>query len=1112
MRKFVNPLLFNAHALPTDTQEPHAQVGNHLRVSHHPLFGLPITPFVVHRAVAPSRKRLTKRRDAVFLDRNQNVIAPPFDVTPGNPVTIRLLVSPTSVCIWAQVLAQATNKQREPIVISHLPGGRTRLRPVRPGIGESIIVRPPGIDEIFRPIDLPSPPGGIGGIDLTPKLTCEAFINSVAFGPATIGRRSEVPYAFSGPSIVEIRVTGTGRVGGIEWLDGHEEQKLNFEPWAIMNLPHGGGLRYLNILNHMSYVDQRIADQAPKRQPLQETLNAPTPNAAPPSNPISERARIDSLALKLAGDLDELINGTTDPLAQIIQEQVTGPGGVPLATNPGETSIATQARIERIQQLQLDPGTASLVGYKILDGDLVEVEDRIVFYQITGFFRDYPAIPGAPRGELEALFDATLAAVPNSERSLGRTDVFGRFIKLAGQIPDVAARPQADQDLVEHNDYVMLQTIAVADRAAPLDQVERPTITTSFHKDWLPAVPPSAVREVEAQLRGVRVAGLLAAGRRQPDSSAGTYTPINRKNADGFHLPLLLGLRAEDGVSAPIAEPGVGFISDRGVGPEALRTFVAQQDRFGRWSQWTSRHANAGPRPKPPRPHVQGYYQQPTIAAAATTGGTITVHVPVPDVESLAPGSFPLDRVRIFADDERGLFSQVFEVAESTKAALDTSIPPADRQFVVVLTFTGPVLDPTEQRRMILTARWIDTGNQLSETSVPHRLRMADPRPPAQITVPDFLLYSARPDVTGLSWVEHRWTTTPEQANFGIYYTDENRLLAHLESEGETALLADLDVAPDRAARAGVFRDSQALFPDTLYERLDDVAVTFNSGEVGFRHAVSGSSRILNAYKIAAEAEAGGRPILSDLDIILYGVPNSDPPQRPTVAVRVVELAAGENALVVEVTINVVAGTTIGQTWRLRRTRGDNPAPRKIPVVTSDLLPAPDPDTGIQSATYRDDGPVVIAATATLKPWTRCTWIAEIQGPPESGSTVPGLWSQPSDPVSLVLVPPDAPVPLQFGTFGGTVVAGGMVDLTIELTHPESLDPGVLGHYRLRRERRLPDGELTLLGEENITVPGVVVAEGTVSAGELVPFGTAFVLTLIDPIGRASAPLRLTFV
>ena len=137
-----------------------------------------------------------------------------------------------------------------------------------------------------------------------------------------------------------------------------------------------------------------------------------------------------------------------------------------------------------------------------------------------------------------------------------------------------------------------------------------------------------------------------------------------------------------------------------------------------------------------------------------------------------------------------------------------------------------------------------------------------------------------------LAWVEHRWTPQAGQSTFGIYYSDENRFRSHLEALGRDDLLAAIDGAEHAAARATVYRTNASLFTDHLFERLRDVDVTFNSGEVGFRHAVSGSLRVLNFYKVAAEAETGAKPDLADLEMLVFGVPNADPPARPIVEVR----------------------------------------------------------------------------------------------------------------------------------------------------------------------------------------------------------------------------------
>ncbi|MEL6425547.1 MAG: hypothetical protein AAFQ33_08845, partial [Pseudomonadota bacterium] len=91
MNRFSNPILINAHALPTDIDEPHAQAGNHLRVATHPELGLPVAPFIVHRAIAESRKGLNTRQTATFLDKNDQVVSLPFTVTPDNPLRIEIV-------------------------------------------------------------------------------------------------------------------------------------------------------------------------------------------------------------------------------------------------------------------------------------------------------------------------------------------------------------------------------------------------------------------------------------------------------------------------------------------------------------------------------------------------------------------------------------------------------------------------------------------------------------------------------------------------------------------------------------------------------------------------------------------------------------------------------------------------------------------------------------------------------------------------------------------------------------------------------------------------------------------------------------------------------------
>ncbi len=1112
MQPFVDPHLFNAHALPVDVTEPHAQVGNHLRVDTHPMLGLPVAPFVVHRAEVDNLKLLNVRTAVVFSDRFGDPLVPPFDVTPENPVVARLERAAGEVCLWAQVLAiskadlEGTSEDRRgPYRRTDPFRKRDPIRKVDPFRKVGPIRKR---DPIRKP--WPRPGGGLRPVPAPPvpapsegALVCEAFINAPR-GPASIGTRSKRRWAFSGPGIVEIHIRGEGRVSGVHWVEASDRQHLDFQPYAVVNLPHESGPRYLSVADPIAAAEARVDAQAPKRRPLQETVDAPAPGAAPLSSVGQERDRVQSLLPTLADDLDVLIDDVSQhPFDHRVVESLVNENG-------DHVGSASMARLHRVMQARTDPGTASFLGYKLRDDRYQEVEDRVVFYRIDGFFRALTPPKREDGRDLtpaEQLLGGMLQAVPQGSRNWDREELHQVLRKALSGVPDGNV-PRAER-LQDVNDYFAAGTMAVADRGAPLDPVPPPQITGTEHRSWLPDVPPAATREVVVDCAGVRVAGLLAAGKRTPAAGPSAYAPLNKENAQGFHLPLVLSLQSSDGTGEPVSEPGTGFIADRDAGPSAIRYFLAQQDRFGRFSAWTARSADAGPRPKPPRPEFQAFYTQPSIPDAATRGGTVLVKVMVPDRDTLAPGSHPLARLRLTVVDQTLGTTTTMEEPEGSKTTLPAGDPAT---YFLYLKWEGPVLQPTEVRRLRLTAEWIDTADAASVPSEPQTLKLHDPRPPAQVPVPDVLQYAARPDVTGLSWVEHRWTPSAGQASFGIYYTDENRLQAWLESEGRSDVLASIEGAPDAAARATVYRTHGALFPDHLFERLRDVTVDFASGQQGFRHPVSGSLRLLSFYKIAAEAASGARPLLGDLEMIVYGVPNSDPPARPVLQVEPVAAGAGENPFVAQVTISLLGGTTRGQMWRLRRSAVESGTIARMPVVTTGTMGAPDDETGLQTAVHRDDGPLVIAETAELRPWARYSWVAEGQGAPESGSVaagrpVPGRWSSPSDPVSLILVPEGAPAPVTVEEITGTATPDGLADVALTVSHPDELTGGPIGAFTLRLARRpAPGSPLTMLREQDVYGAGPHEVSGLAAddAGEVVPVGAEYVVELVDPVGRVS--------
>lgn len=1128
MEPYVTPFLLNGHALPVAADEPHAQVGAHLRVSHNPLFGLPVAPFLVWRAIARSRKALNKRQTVQFRYEDGGPLTAPFSVTPDRPVIARIPVGPRETCVWAQLQAVPANGLAQP----DDPAQPIPVPSVNPTTGFNfgrILSNNPSLSGAVRRRDLGLNinsdllgrlAAGLGGDDGSLKV--EAMMDT-PFGTASIGSRSVPNYAFSGPGIVELRITGRGNVAGLDWIEANDPQNLQWERFTVLNLPANSGPRYLSVSDPELKARIRVNEQAPKRRPLQDTNTLPASAAAPPFSPTEERERVKSLLPFVAGDLATLINDPTPPLLQTAEDTIFDENG-------SAVGASSTSRLHRVFQGFADPGTASYLGYKTRDDNWRETEDRIIFYQITGFFRDAtrPISQDGPDPDANLFaFQAALNRVDENQRSFTEGAVLEIVANTVGPLADFDLKVSGEGGLTPRQDYIGLGAVVLADMSAPLDPVEPPTLTRAVHKTWLPETPPSAKREVQVDVEDVRVTGLLAAAKRNQTPPGASVEALNKQNDEGWRLPLVLSLNSQDAMGNSFIRPGEGFIADRKAEAGAVRYYLAQQDRFGRFSNWANRLAAAGPRPKPPRPVVQGFYTQPDIADAATTGGEIFVKIAVPEAEALAPGAHLLQSLDLTLTelDAGGnpTTSSTVTLLESAKVA-EGSGPVV---FFLRTTRTGPILNRAEQRKMRLTARWRDTTGVQGDVSVPVTLKMTDPRPPEQITVPDQLQYAARPDVMGLSWVEHRWAAQAGQSNFAIYHADETRLRGWLSISNETALLASLDAAADAAARATLFRANRSKFPDHVFERLKDVNVDFASGQTGFRHPVSGSLRALCFYLIAAEAESGAKPVLTDLDFIVYGIPNSDPPARPVLEVVPSTPEPGENETVAEIGISLLAGTTPGANWRLRRSSFESASVIKMPVVATGTMGALDTDTGFQTASFRDDGPVEIAAHALLHPWKQYSWVAEVQGAPESGSvaagrSMAGRWSRASDPVSMVIVPdgpPDAINPVSLSVSGTTLV-DGLADAELRFTHQTDLSAGPLGQFTLRIAYRPAPGlaltvldELTISDHRDAALPtdpadsfAFLVNGAALDPGDgKLATGSMLVLELIDPLGRASA-------
>jgi hypothetical protein len=637
-----------------------------------------------------------------------------------------------------------------------------------------------------------------------------------------------------------------------------------------------------------------------------------------------------------------------------------------------------------------------------------------------------------------------------------------------------------------------LATVACATLGHPSDPPPPPSLGAPVSGDWMPALPPTAIREIDMPVSGLVPGALLAYARREGAS----VTALNPVDANGLGLPLAAAPPAD------AIQPGQGTLDDRSAPPEAVAYRAAQADWFGRWSPWAEVAAGAGTRPLPPTPAVTAFYQPASFGdpvPSGTLAGTVRVRVPVPPTAALPAGANLLDHLEVTID---GVLSSVALPGAADDAELETS---------------GPALAQCEQRTIEVTAQWVDTAGVASAVSDPVQLLCVDPRPPSQVTLPNTLLYASRPDVTGKSRVTLQWTVTPEQQRFRIFYADERTLqskLALISADGSdprqararqiAAAITDGMNAPDRAA---VYRGAADFFTREWWDQLTNTPVEASGASASFEHTLSGSLRLVSFYRVLAVSAANVDAYFTSSAMVAYGVPNTLPPAKPVLTASLDPTAPPGQA---RVHVRVPPGPVNAARYRLRRSSTTGADALHMPVAGSGSVPAVTPGTVGQDFDVVDTGPTSVS-DAPLRNWVRYTWRVEVQGPDEPGGGPPGEWSQASDPVSAMLVPPGAPA----APTSLIAASAGSGEATVTWKHPDALLGGTAGSYMCevyrqapgQRERRAPDGIISADAPPSAggRAPDRTGTFSFTDAGP-VATGTSYRVVVVDPIGRRGTP------
>ncbi len=863
-------------------------------------------------------------------------------------------------------------------------------------------------------------------------------------GPTTLATISSARYQMAASRIDRVVITGQGVVNGVRWVDGLKlERSVTSTLWRALSLPLGTGpALYTPLLTALPDANSRVLRGAPRRPPMYRAPGAATPaQALPyPNAGATEKVRIDAASPRARAWLSALVAGGATPPGQRVAQSSTA------AAKPVQLSMGL---LNAVFMATMDPGLSRWAGFGDVDEAPPGVPGSVVAYVVKGIWQ---------LGLGQAPDDLLLGLLSDS-----RIDTMAALDMLK-DLP-LANPPGAKPP------FFNLYTAACATLGKPGQAPQPPLIESFEYRPFMPAVPPAARREVVVCARGF-APGPGAALARVAGGVAVSLNPVIQGQ------PVALVVSAPQG-SGP---PGRGRLSDRQAPAESALYKLAQADWFGRWSAWSEATADAAKRPLPPVPVLQLGYEPPPTAQWGQTGplpGKFVVMVPVPDNESLAPGSWPLATLKV-------------QVGATAAQAAVTAV---NLKGNLVLTVPGPALPPCGSTTVTVTATWVNTTGQPSAPSLPVVRTIHDPRPPEQVALDFALGYASRPDATFKARVDLRWQATGAQQRFRVYYASETILLSRLK-QTQPGLLGELENIQTLPERAQWFKDHKNAFHRDWFELLTrEPLERGNATEMRLVHEVSGKLATLGFYRVASVSAANVESGFDGSPLVAFAVPNTAPPAQPMLDVKL-DAATGVASLLMRVPRG---GGVPAAFFRLRRTTGSASDATQMRVVNE----GPWLEIAAEVAAPTQQ---MKLSESQLKPWRRYFWRAEVRGADLPGSALKGGWSRASAPAEVVVLPRTPPSPVSQLQLSQSPQA-----VTISFQHdPAALQGGSVGRFQLELSKHAPGGRETrvaTLWADTPAAKGGFNAQGQASFIDKnpAPPGTVYRVLVTDPLGRVSA-------
>ncbi|HKY29865.1 MAG TPA: hypothetical protein VJM12_18130 [Pyrinomonadaceae bacterium] len=905
-----------------------------------------------------------------------------------------------------------------------------------------------------------------------------------------ITSRSSGRLLVGAPRIIRVRVRGRGPFRFLGWtvLEDHAfERIVGRDPFTMLSAPLDGDFPWYAGGQGREEAASRVALGAPKRWTRPDRPDGPFD----PLGSEAEKARV----AVFRPELDE-------KFLRLVSDPGTRPGDVTrIHVSPATAGRPWQEVIEHIQGslmlMALDPGAGRYAGLLTLLQHLPDMADQ----------------PEPPSG-IVWLSAGLFACRRGARLRLPEPDAMEeRLIERLIQLEPSAGRVVG----MIRNRELAVRAFVTPALAAPVPDAPVAPVVSLGDAAWLrPEQGPSVAFRQQLRVTAQPLATLIALARLESSGWVTRHKMLELAPGSVPNLraaPMLLGSSQSltDGRFAVVEENAIPVNGAPWVYQLAL------SDVFGRYGEPAEIHVPLPPRPPIPVPTIR---IQLKLAERAphdqpAASGSVRVTVPVPSLEEMGAGSRPLKRVWI------------------SLGGATENVPTPQIGGTLVFEFALPALMPMEHRHLEVRARFENDQGTLGDEGV-EPFDIADPRSPAVPKTGIGIVWSSRPGPAQEVEIRVRFAGLA-QARYRVYASDARGLGIPLTEVNRPRTRAEVAVDGAQRGLTGIgLRERFRLLTEKPIE-------TGADGSVQFDARFPRSLETVQFLRFVPLGARGSEAAFESCPLLPVAVPSDRRPPAPRIEVRVDQASGAAHVTVVAEGIDLIgleaaepglfldppAQGSQPPEFRLRRASGAVPDAIYAREIARGTLER----QGIQFQAAVTDHP----GTDGLIPFVRYYYWAEVRMPPErrlppdiQEITLPLGAIQPLQPAQREDAPaaysaPSAPamamrVPLQVEELSASMVtatlsaAPGGWRLGVVVAGGPRANPRAVGQHRVRihveRKMPVPNEEDSVLNQEaEEPLVGGALSWELVVLETPPPASVRVALVLIDPIGRASAPL-----